>query len=38
MDLRAGMSVEVHATQPLGRQVGVDLGGPDVGVPEHLLE
>jgi hypothetical protein len=32
------MRVEVHVAQPVGREVGVDLSGPDVGVTEHLLE
>jgi hypothetical protein len=32
------MRVEVDVTQPLGRQVRVDLGRGDVGVPEHLLQ
>ncbi len=32
------MRVEVDVSQPLGRQVRVDLGGADVGVSEHLLQ
>src|ERR1700704_882651 len=38
LDLGAWMSVEVDVAQTVGREVGVDLGRPDVGVPEHLLE
>ena len=32
------MRAEVHVTQPLGGEVRVELGGCDVGVPEHLLQ
>ena len=34
----ARMRVKVDVAQPLGRQVRVDLGRGDVGVPEHLLQ
>ena len=37
-ELGARMRVEVDVAQALGRQVGVDLGGADVGVAEHLLQ
>lgn len=32
-----GVSLGEGATQPLDRNVGVDLGGREAGVPEHLL-
>src|SRR6476620_9504631 len=32
------VGVEVDVLEPLGRQVGVDLGRGDVGVAEHLLQ
>src|SRR4051794_12315632 len=35
---RPRVGVEVDVLQPLGREVGVDLGRGDVGVAEHLLE
>ena len=37
-DGRARVRLEVHVLEPLARQVGVELGGRDVGVAEHLLD
>ena len=35
---RTRVRFEIHLAQPIRRQVGVDLGRTDVGVPEHLLQ
>ena len=35
--MRPRMGLEVGLLQLLARQVGVELGGREVGVPEHLL-